>query len=208
MYVTSQNFDKLVSNVEELVSRVDYKGICQALVDHAAQCGYTGREFNRGFNVNNVRRWCKAESSDGRLQYILAGLGRDSARGRLDVLKQWDYLCNNNIATQKALRSINPDTIEAGVMRSYPKKDSDLGTVEGRIAGVAVSRSELSGKKRDQAVTLTVSADNAKKANDRRSYSETVEMLAKLLEARKTNKKEPAVTKPEQTQGRSKGNAA
>jgi hypothetical protein len=200
MYTPSANFNTLVAKIETLVAAIDYRGICDALTAHAKAQGYSGRAFNNGFNTNNVKRWCKAESSDGRLQYILAGLGKDSDRGRYDVLMQWDYLCCNNVATQTELRSLkNNKALQDGIARYYPKRDSVWGTVEAREAGNIVATTAMPDKTRKQLAEKVTLVDNAKRNNDRSVYDTCMGSIANAILACNKPvkvKKTPASEKP------------
>lgn len=216
MYTPSANFNALVANIETLVQAVDYKGICNALVAHAKALGYVGRPFNAGFNTLNIKRWCKAESSDGRLQYVLAGLGSSSDRGRYTVLMQWDYLCCNNTASQVALRSLKDNAaLIAGVARYYPKKDSSFGTVEARLAGQLVSTTAMPDKARKQAVNHVEAIETAKVDSNRADFENASLAVAAILAkyskpvATKPETAKPEVAKPEVAKkGKGKARAA
>ena len=204
IFSPSVNFDAMVSAIELAVVKVDYRTLCDTLVSHAVSVGYTGKAFNRNYNTNNVKRWCKAESSDGRLQYILAGCGKDSRRGRVTVLAQWDFFCQCNMASQTILRGLkdNP-AIVAGLARMYPKGDSSWGTLEGRQAATLVSSADLTVKQKEQAAKQVTLLNSAKVEGNRAAYSHSMDALAKLLEAsakRNAKTPAPAVTKPVQTE--------
>ena len=217
-YTPSQQFDTLVANVEIAVAKTDYQGLCDALVTHAKVIGYTGREFNRAYNTSDSckSRWCKAESSDGRLQYILAGCGKSSKRGRVTVLAQWDYFCQNNLTSQTVMRRLkdNPAIID-GLARMYPKGDSTWGTKEGRANATEVSLSDLNQKQKKE-LTATLERADAAPTNLVRltNHNMFTQNFAAAVAARQAKKQPPVTTKPEkvpavkQAQKRSRGKAA
>ena len=194
MYTPSSQFDTFAANVEVLVATIDYRGICDALVEHAKQLGYVGREFNRGYNTKAINRWCKAEASDGRLQYILAGLGNSSDRGRMFVLLQWDYICSNNVTSQTLIRKIkdNP-AVKEGLVKLYARRDTSWGTVEGRQALSMLSATPMPSKVADKAIAEVSQLDNAKVIGNRVTFENASLSLAAIIE--KYSKK-PA-SKPE-----------
>lgn len=217
-YTPSQQFDTLVATVEVAVAKKDYQGLCGALVAHAQALGYTGRAFNQTYNTSDSckNRWCKAEASDGRLQYILAGCGKNSKRGIVTVLAQWDYLCQNNLTSQTVLRRLkdNPAIVD-GLARMYPKGDSTWGTKEGRTHATELSLSDLNQKQKKE-LTATLERIDSAPTNLTRltDHNMFTQVFASAVAARQAKRQQTETAKQEKTpavkqaQKRSRGKAA
>ena len=137
--------------------------------------------------------------------YFLVPLSGDGTKGRSHafVMQQFEYALQNGLTKNAhiALRGIDESAIKAGMSFNRARKDSMLGSVEGRQAASIVSGTIMSDSAKGKAAKEVIKLDAAKIEGNRSSYSNSMDAIAALLAAsEKRNAKAtpaPAVTKPE-----------
>jgi len=138
--------------------------------------------------------------------YFLVPLSGDGTKGRSHefVLSQFSYALSQGWCKDAHvhLRGIDESAIVAGMSYSRARKDSMLGTVEGRIAAATVSATVMSDSAKGKAAKQVTLLDAAKIDGNRSAYSHSLDAIAALIAAsEKRNAKVtvPVVTKPVQT---------
>jgi len=160
--------------------------------------------FSKGYRLHSngtVQSTCSNP-----VAYFLVPLSGDGTKGRSHafVMQQFEYALQHGLTKNAhiALRGIDESAIKAGMSFNRARKDSMLGSVEGRQAASIVSGTVMSDSSKGKAAKEVIKLDAAKIEGNRSSYSNSMDAIAALLAAsEKRNAKAtpaPAVTKPVQ----------
>lgn len=196
MNVTQQSLNDAIAKLNAALS--------SATVSDAVQSYWTGL-LGKRYTLNSNGTVQSTMSNP--LAYFTVPLSGQGLKGRSHdfVMSQFEYALSQGWCKDAhiKLRGIDESAIVAGMSYSRARKDSSLGTVEGRIAAAKVSATVMSETAKVKAAKQVTLLDTAKVDNNRAAYSNSLDAIAKLLEAaEKRNNKPvaPVVTKPVHTE--------
>lgn len=134
--------------------------------------------------------------------YFLVPLSGDGTKGRSHefTLAQFNYALTQGLTKNAhvVLRGVDESAIKAGMSFARPRSDSNLGTVEGRLAASMVS-SQSNVKARQQGAKQVITLETAKLNNNRAAFENASLSLAAIIEkySKVAKPAKPETAKPE-----------
>ncbi len=137
------------------------------------------------------------------LAYFVVPLAGDGTKGRSHeyTISQFTYALSKGWTNKahECLRGVNELAIRDGMAFARPRLDSNLGTVEGRLAASMIS-AQSSPKARKDGSKLVTTLESAKQGNDRVTFENASLSLAAIIEKySKPATAKPATAKPATT---------